>query len=355
MPREGPSDTARKIMGRHQACHRCRRRKLKCDGGNPCSPCQRAHAYEVRVRPSAAPAEPSCVYDHPDLVAEGPKGLIGHLESEIAKLRELLEAANARLERCTCGAAASAPTNIPRPGAPSALMIGRSQHSSSSATSQLALEHSHVAPDLRHDGVMASNRVPNLALSSPSSGAFSTPNNLRNIGGLPTPSILTFDSSSFLADGIGTVTFDLFPSAWPPNLPPPAVLYHLVETFFASVPLASRLIHKPTFMVALQQLPTSLDFPHLALLHAICGLASLYSPIIADPKLDKTRTNALDGLFGPDIHGPLDPADDEQVKHRFPKTLYDLKGAWDKGFGVAHIRLASMSLRLSMGDRKSVV
>lgn len=92
---------------------------------------------------------------------------------------------------------------------------------------------------------------------------------------------------------------------------------------------------------------------HLGLLHAICALASLYSPIITDPKLDKARWNAAGGLFGPDIQGPLDPTDGEE--RRFPKTFYDLRGAWEEGFGVTHIRLASMCLRISLRDGDRVL
>lgn len=53
------------------------------DGALPCEPCQRAHAYEVKTRPATAPDEPACEYDHPDMVAEGPKGRIARLESQI--------------------------------------------------------------------------------------------------------------------------------------------------------------------------------------------------------------------------------------------------------------------------------
>lgn len=113
------------------------------------------------------------------------------------------------------------------------------------------------------EGIVAETAVSNLAISGRPAEpeAFFFPNVLGDTSSLPTPVISTFDSTSYVADGIGSVTFDVLPSAWPPNLPPPAVLYHLVETFFASVPLASRLIHKPSFMIALRQLPTSLDFP----------------------------------------------------------------------------------------------
>ncbi|KAG8899646.1 hypothetical protein FRC01_010427, partial [Tulasnella sp. 417] len=55
--------------------------------------------------------------------------------------------------------------------------------------------------------------------------------------------------------------FELTTDIWPLNIPPPDTLQHLVETFFSSVPLASRLIHKPSFMMSLRQVPTSPHFP----------------------------------------------------------------------------------------------
>ncbi|KIO22768.1 hypothetical protein M407DRAFT_27721 [Tulasnella calospora MUT 4182] len=325
-------------------------RNGKYDGAAPCGPCQRAHAFEVRTRPSTAPTEPPCAYDHPDLV-DGPKARIAHLENELVELRELLAAANAKLAGCTCGAAAGVSTNVLEPDGLS-LSTGNSQHASAATAPRLALEQIPATTGLMSE-IVPEAPFPNPAFSSPSFGAFLLSNTLGNPGTLPIPMISTFGSSSFSTGGTGSATSDVLPSAWPPGLPPPAVLYHLVETFFASVPLASRLIHKPTFMVALRQLPTSLDFPHIALLHAICGLASLYSPIIADPTLAAARANAAAGLFSPSISGPLDPTNGEQDTRRFPKSLYDLRNIWDEGFGVSHIRLASMSLRLSVreGDR----
>ncbi|KAG9047470.1 hypothetical protein FS837_002184 [Tulasnella sp. UAMH 9824] len=318
------------------------------DGAAPCGPCQRAHAFEVRTRPSTAPAEPPCVYDHPELVTEGPKARIAHLESEIAELRELLEAANAKLACCTCGAAAGVSTNASEPDGLSP-STGGSQQASAATTPYLAPGQVRLTTNSRGEFM---SEVPSTAsaFSMPSFGALFLSNTLVPF---PGPVISTPDSNSFMAGDTSSATFDVLPSAWPPGLPPPAVLYHLVETFFTSVPLASRLIHKPTFMVALRQLPTSLDFPHVALLHAICGIASLYSPIIGDPKKEAARANAAEMLRSPSISRLRDRANGEQGTPRFAKSLYDLKDTWDEAFGVSHIRMASMSLRLSVreGDR----
>lgn len=53
------------------------------DGAMPCGPCSRSHAYAVKNTPALAPPEPECTYDDPDVIAEGPKGKIARLESEI--------------------------------------------------------------------------------------------------------------------------------------------------------------------------------------------------------------------------------------------------------------------------------
>ncbi|KAG8882847.1 hypothetical protein FRB97_007671 [Tulasnella sp. 331] len=76
---------------------------------------------------------------------------------------------------------------------------------------------------------------------------------------------------------------------WPLNIPPPELLHHLVETVFNCVPLATRLIHRPTFMTNLAKPPSSLDFPHVNLLHAMSALASLYTPIVT---LNSVQVNA---------------------------------------------------------------
>ncbi|KAJ3514373.1 hypothetical protein NLJ89_g2412 [Agrocybe chaxingu] len=67
------------VLKRNQACHQCRRRKLKCDAKRPCSTCLRSHAHAVaHAAPGAVmPPKPECTFD--DVaevnanVPEGPK------------------------------------------------------------------------------------------------------------------------------------------------------------------------------------------------------------------------------------------------------------------------------------------
>ncbi|KAG9015675.1 hypothetical protein FRB90_004494 [Tulasnella sp. 427] len=351
MPRDGTSEASRK-MGRHQACHRCRRRKLKWQVLITSRLGLDSYTDSLSsMRPTTVPEEPSCAYDHPDLITDGPKGRIVHLEIEIAELREQLDAANAKLACCTCGAAAESIHSIlvtDHEGL-SPFSMGGSQQTSSGTTPQ------HLEPTTDPSVIDVADVIsfPGPTVSQSSDNTISLPNPLGITVDIPTTSNQTSGPHAFFAGELGSATLDVFPASWPPNIPPPVVLYHLVETFFASVPLASRLIHKPTFMASLRQLPTSLDFPHIALLHAICGLASLYSPIITDPTMDKTRAEAAAGVINPSLVSFLDVEDGEHGRKQFPKTLFDLHGAWDEGFGASHIRLASMTLRLSVreGDR----
>ncbi|KAG8945758.1 hypothetical protein FRC04_000524 [Tulasnella sp. 424] len=106
-------------------------------------------------------------------------------------------------------------------------------------------------------------------------------------------------------------------------------------------------------MANLQRVPTSPDFPHVALLHAICGMASLFSPIIRDtpaPGLDPLNgatasfnSGILYRKFGNNDQGP----------RYFPRKLEDVVGEDEAGFGGSHIRWASAAFRLAMqnGDR----
>jgi hypothetical protein len=71
----------------------------------------------------------------------------------------------------------------------------------------------------------------------------------------------------------------IFPN-YPENLPHPELLFHLIDVFFSSVPFATQLLHKPSFLTSLSYPPGDARFPHATILHAISGLASIYSPVI---------------------------------------------------------------------------
>ncbi|KAL7422208.1 hypothetical protein Q5752_002854 [Cryptotrichosporon argae] len=69
---------------------------------------------------------------------------------------------------------------------------------------------------------------------------------------------------------------DLFWPGWPPTLPEPHVTTALVESFFDLVPNLPRLIHRARLLARLQLPPTHSNFPHPALIHAMCASAAAW-------------------------------------------------------------------------------
>ena len=55
------------------------------------------------------------------------------------------------------------------------------------------------------------------------------------------------------------------------------LLEHLIDTFYQHVPQSPRMIHRASLFARLLRSPTHEDFPHPALLHAICASAAAYT------------------------------------------------------------------------------
>jgi hypothetical protein len=69
------------------------------------------------------------------------------------------------------------------------------------------------------------------------------------------------------------------------------------HTVFNSIPAISRLLHRPSFIARLSLPPTHPDFPHSALLHAICAVAARYSatvPVCSVQEILERRVTTLD-------------------------------------------------------------
>lgn len=58
-------------------------------------------------------------------------------------------------------------------------------------------------------------------------------------------------------------------AGWNPDLPSPAIVNHLIDIFFKRDPCGSRILHRPSFLAAMQLPAYHCKFPHVALLHAI--------------------------------------------------------------------------------------
>ncbi|KAG8939577.1 hypothetical protein FRC04_006222 [Tulasnella sp. 424] len=137
----------------------------------------------------------------------------------------------------------------------------------------------------------------------------------------------------------GSATFELTTDIWPLNIPPPATLHHLVETFFSSVPLASRLIHKPTFMASLRLVPTS--------------ATSLYSPIIQEWAREAAEDSDTTRPFNSGIVFRPDAEEGVQGDRYYPRKVEDVLGPKPNSFGAAHIQWAGETMKLATrhGDR----
>lgn len=68
---------------------------------------------------------------------------------------------------------------------------------------------------------------------------------------------------------------ELFYPGWPSDLPSPALVSRLVETYFGRIHITTGMINKGRFLAALTLPPRHHDFPHKALLHAVLASAAL--------------------------------------------------------------------------------
>ncbi|KII93554.1 hypothetical protein PLICRDRAFT_35780 [Plicaturopsis crispa FD-325 SS-3] len=255
------------VLKRNQACHQCRRRKLKCDAKRPCSTCVRSHAHAVaHASPdSNVPAEPDCTFDElPETTvtaaAEPPRNRYEKLENRINELEFLLRQKDAESNRSNSVqvSAEQSPDDS-----------SSDKHPMPTAMSQPVPNFSDLLPGdrLRPEGSTSTQYQENNGTNghpslSPPQEAFITA-----ISPSPPPRTKSTASEHY--------SQEILWNNWPPNLPAPDLLRHLVEVFFAFHPNASRLLHMPTFMASLKLPPTHSKFPIPPLLHAICAIASL--------------------------------------------------------------------------------
>lgn len=97
---------------------------------------------------------------------------------------------------------------------------------------------------------------------------------------LPDTSPVGFTGSDPMADdGAGGFAEIIWPG-WPRRLPAPAMLDHLITTFFSTVPSISRLLNERHMTARLALPPQHVDFPHAALLHMICAVAGRFTAAV---------------------------------------------------------------------------
>ncbi|KAH8102434.1 hypothetical protein BXZ70DRAFT_928561 [Cristinia sonorae] len=247
------SGSTRPSLRRNQACLSCRKRKLKCDAARPhCTTCVKAWQALISVPPPigyAHPTEPQCSYDPveglpiaPDI---DPTERIRELEEQISQLKNQLHESRTYPSRSASPArryakahrSGSSPANGESPG-----------------TSPLG--NGVSLPRTAHD------------LRSTANGSSASPQS-------------TYRGSSDSPDlphvSKGDQFMDMLFSGWDPDLPDPATLNHYIEVFFKCDPCGSRVLHRPSFLASMDLHPKDPNFPHSAVLHAICASASRWA------------------------------------------------------------------------------
>ncbi|GJE87629.1 Zn(II)2Cys6 transcription factor [Phanerochaete sordida] len=259
MPKASASAASRSALRRNQACLSCRKRKLKCDAARPhCGTCVKQWQALISVPPPvgyAHPTEPQCSYDPVDGLPIAPEvdpiDRIRLLEEQISTLRSQLNEA-----RNFNSGSASPPHQYPSPhqrvgSGLSGGSAGRSPTLSSPNGSSTI-----VSPTME--------MVNGVSMESPESqlrGSSSSPQILQPTAGR----------------GNDPMMMDVLFSGWDPDLPDSEVLNHYIEVFFRCDPCGSRVLHRPTFLTSMHLHPKDPNFPHSAVLHAICASASRWA------------------------------------------------------------------------------
>ncbi|KAG8963831.1 hypothetical protein FRC03_002515 [Tulasnella sp. 419] len=347
MPRAGTSSSSSKdrdanSLKRNQACHQCRKRKLKCDAQRPCSTCARSHAFAARSAHPAPIPPLECTYDDfPPTVSgssasEDSQEKFERLEAKICMLESLLKQATEKLEEHEAAPLQRTPT---------------SQTNSVDAIQPPIL---HISPPSEDPLIADTYQMTDMQMQT----MFYPPPIVQLHGPFPSPMtshssfISTPEQSSpnaFSPEINAQAPMESFPNtnldpngdlfpelpllhpAWPPLLPPPALLHHLVDTFFACCPFANRILHRGRTIASMMYPPDSPEFPLPALLHAICAVASFYTSVIEQPHLP--GFNEL-------------PPDDF-----FPTPLRTVKPNASFGESHAHLSTLSASKAIQSGQR----
>ncbi|KAG9038131.1 hypothetical protein FRB95_002571 [Tulasnella sp. JGI-2019a] len=291
----------------------------------PCGTCTRSHAHARKLDPITTPANFECTYDNPDEIADPPSVRISRLQARIAELELIIQAQEAQLAACVCRNIATLDPNFQAAMDPFGIPLD-SQNAST------------FAPTIALSPILLSSQSPDTHSGSEFGRSSSFPL-LDTLKQSPTTS----------PPEHGALSTEI----WPINIPPPELLYHLVDTVLTSVPLANRIIHRPTFMANLEKPPSSLDFPHVNLLHAICALASLYTPIVTDVNPFDPEAENHEGGVAVFNAGVVNRQFDESDSRYFPRRQEDLADLDDeKDFAAVHMKWcwAGTKIAIRRGD-----
>ncbi|KAH9162760.1 hypothetical protein EDB89DRAFT_1860500 [Lactarius sanguifluus] len=269
------------VLKRNQACHQCRRRKLKCDAQRPCSTCVRSHAHALSHAPAGVepPERPECTFDEvagPMGAQEAPKNRYEKLENRINELEAMLR------DQGSSSASKSPQSSLSPPSA-----------HTPNVPIHLGLTGVTIpTPSVFHSPSLG---LPQSFQSSPGDYPGISSSSTSFIASAENPSNDVRTDTPFLSPGLG---YDVYWPGWPKDLPSPALVRHLVEAFFSFHPHAGRLFHVPTFMASIDLPPTHPNFPSPAIIHAICAVGSLYTVAVPPTPPPEKSMGATDEIFG---------------------------------------------------------
>ncbi|KAI0922370.1 hypothetical protein AcV7_005920 [Taiwanofungus camphoratus] len=292
------------VLRRNQACHQCRKRKLKCDAKRPCSTCVRSHAYAVAHAPAGAtmPLHPDCTFDAvPDInfveQQEPPKSRFEKLESKINELEALLKDKEKGKDLQE-----SVHTEVtPEVQLPTRTDPSMSGDVSASLTGILNFGTQDLDQPMRFTG--NSMNLNNFQIGTPLDNLADAAILIDNPRASRITTPLSHKSSTDAIEGVASISpgpdpaLEILSIAWPRNLPDPDLLRHLVDAYFSFNPDACRLFHKPTFLSSLSYPPTHPSFPMTGLLHAMCAMGSLYTAAVAPAPPAQYLTLGPDDYF----------------------------------------------------------
>ncbi|KAF8584497.1 hypothetical protein K439DRAFT_1346065 [Ramaria rubella] len=260
-------------LKRNQACKQCRKRKLKCDAQRPhCSTCVRTWTSQCAVPPPigyAHPTEPTCTYDPieglrlaPDTL-EDPGERIRLLETQISDLKYKLQEAQFQQNQ-----------QQQQPSYQHGRFMSTGSTSGRNVTSMSPPDrppssslYPSPSPPQSHSSITLPRASLNVAADSSDPSRFENSADIAGYDATPSPGP-QIKSDPFM---------DMLFLGWNPDLPEPTILTRLVEIFFRCDPCGSRILHRSSFMASLAFPPSHPEFPHPALLHAICATASRWT------------------------------------------------------------------------------
>ncbi|WVN89075.1 uncharacterized protein L203_104291 [Cryptococcus depauperatus CBS 7841] len=301
-------------LKRGQACAQCKKRRIKCDADRPhCSSCVRSYHFLARTCPDEERDGKGVQCDYADAIndTEENKSREPHDASVRTAKRKAPETKTSatdqdREQRETIRELEKQVANLQK------ALKNESDHSLPSITSDLSTSFTYpVDPILNPNSTSISNFSAWTGVSQTSLQTFPSLDNEPKHHDL-TPSfqldtsrlstshddIMRDSTNAYEGDSLrakssletlpldaeagkmGSTVLGMLWPGWPPSLPSPAMLDHLVDTFFTMVPSVPRIIHRQSFLTRLALPPTHSDFPQRALLHAICACAARYSAAV---------------------------------------------------------------------------